>query len=419
MKDNMFVIRDFCGEEAIHYREMLSVGFHVSMPELSDQEKVIQQLIDETALYEKDKTVLNGNKCTNIGVFQGERLIAAAVKNAFVIQFDGRKCEMLGIGGVVSDPEMRNMGVVRALLLHAFEDMKNNGQIISHMFPFKLAFYRKLGYEVCYSSIIWTIPAEYLPKGKYSGIVRYQGTEEQRLDIRKVYTQFADRYNLAVYKGEERWKRYYERCMPYTSKLFSYLHYTDGEADGFLSYKVKNIDAEPMMIEVQNLYFHNASALRELLIYLGNLQDYANQMRIPMPEDISLTGLLEETCGGYGARNVKREIVEESATRIVDVRKVLEIARYRGEGSVDLRIHDIYCPWNDTCFHIEFDTICKKICEGTRYDAEMDINAFTVFILGSQAFENYEYLKNVNVYGNLENLKKVFYKKNIWCEERF
>jgi predicted acetyltransferase len=51
-----------------------------------------------------------------------------------------------GVGSVASLPAGRRSGMVRALMRHSFELMREDGQAVSALYPFRPSFYQRLGY---------------------------------------------------------------------------------------------------------------------------------------------------------------------------------------------------------------------------------------------------------------------------------
>ena len=156
-----------------------------------------------------------------------------------------------------------------------------------------------------------------------------------------------------------------------------------------------------------------------MLAFLKGYSVYTSRTKLLLPADTDITLLLDEMCGKYGFHNVQREVIACGMARVVDVPAILQLATYRGMGSASIRIHDSLCPWNDRCFQLVFDKELIQISEGTEADIELDINTFSAVILGRYSFEDFGFLPNIKVYGNEDNLRKIFYKKDIWIEEGF
>lgn len=414
-------IRDFSGDEVYRYEQLVSTAFHYPYPELSDREALCARMAREDAEMLSEKTSVHQNSFVRKGAFANGRLAAAFKMFPFSVNFDGQICEMCGIGGVLSDPEMRGMGAVSRLFDVAFSEMREKGMVFSHLYPFKTSFYRRYGYEHGVSCVRWTVPISFFPKQRVD-MVHFEGTEAQEADIKRVYRDFCRTYNLATGRSNFQWRTvYFKKWQPYVSESFSYLHYDGDAADGFLSYSVEEREDAPMIITVNHLYFLTPSALYAMLCYLGTLDSYAQTVKLTLPSDVDIGMLLCDVQSAYGKMAVTRELLYSGATRVVDAEAVLRLARYRGKGSVRILIHDTCCPWNDGCFLVEFDTVCLSVTRVSEEDAdiETDINAFSLLILGGAALSDAAWMKSVKIRSNIQALEKVFYKKALWIEDHF
>ena len=137
-------IRLLNGEERFQARLIATVAFHQRM---EDPEKARQESEKET--------------CQQWGAFHEDgTLMAQIINNQYMSWLDGTLIRNGGIGAVSTLPEYRMEGAVKeifkVLLAHAFTD----GEVISTLYPFSHAFYRKFGYEtVCWKNIYEFSPA--------------------------------------------------------------------------------------------------------------------------------------------------------------------------------------------------------------------------------------------------------------------
>ena len=63
-----------------------------------------------------------------------------------------------GIGGVVTHPAYRRQGAIREIFTELLRETRSNGEILSSLYPFSHAFYRKFGYELCDGRVRHTLP---------------------------------------------------------------------------------------------------------------------------------------------------------------------------------------------------------------------------------------------------------------------
>lgn len=379
--ENRFLFKELYGEDAYRYEQLICPSFHMVNPDIYNKEAVIERIKKEDTELLSDITEA-GNRFVRAGAFIDNKLAAAVKMYAFNADFDGKKCEINGIGGVLTDPDIRKSGAMTKLYVHLFEKMNQSGQVFSHLYPFSMTFYRKFGYELCCREVEWTIPSDYLPREDYSGIVRYDNNALQQEDIKKVFERFTKRYNLSVSKSERLWKDFFKANNAYTTGKYSYIHYTGREADGFLSYKVIDSGNDIRSFSVGRcFYFTSQKALLDMLSFMGGLRAYYKNLIITLPDNFDISYALPEICGGWGKKNIKKEILDVGAARIVNVKKAFELAKFEGKGKISIKVNDRYCPWNDNVFEIEFDREFQSLKEGKQYDIELDIGSLTALSL--------------------------------------
>lgn len=405
-------------EDALHYSQLASIAFHSKNERLADENAYREYAAQSEAKAMADKT-RQGNCRTRTGLFREGKLLSALTAHAFEVNFDGHCCEMCGIGGVMSDPSARKTGGVSRILRHELAAIRERGQLFSHLYPFQTSFYRKFGYIHCAFAVKWTIPTQFLPEHACGSHRLFDDSPAMRQAAREVYREFSAYYNLAVDRSEARWDSIFDKLKPYSSGSFSYVHFRDDVPEGFLSYTVKSCPDAPMTATVNHLYFSSPEALRRMLAHMGQLRSYISHVTLTLPADVDISFWLSELCSAYDKRNVRREIIHLGASRVVDAEKVLRLAGYLGTGTANIRILDRDCPWNDKTFHVEFNNRCLSVSEAEDWDIQLDIADFTALILGSRSLSEAAYMDGVEIRGNVEDLRKIFYKKPLWIGDAF
>src|SRR5690625_7337892 len=76
------------------------------------------------------------------GWMEGEELAAKLHIIPLTSYIDGKSINMGGISSVATWPEYRRKGMVKELLRHALQDMKENEQHISFLHPFSFSCYQ-------------------------------------------------------------------------------------------------------------------------------------------------------------------------------------------------------------------------------------------------------------------------------------
>lgn len=384
-------IKEFYGGEALDFFRLCTQLFHAPA---SDEE-----------ISEKVKNDSAHEDFARLGVFENGFLSAIEVR-PFSVRFDGHDIKMGGIGAVVSSQEARGKGTIKALFNAAFEKMYGNGQILSHLYPFRGDYYRKFDYEPSAYTKIWHIPTEYLRFSKHGYIKSYDESDSMKEDLKNIYNVFVRGKNLAI---SEKGSGFYNDRKPYSSPRFSYIHYNENHhADGFLCYHMKQYAEKRQDIEVENFWYSDMSGITGLLSYLATLKDYSDSCIIPCNDDLAP---FIEFNGGWGKRDSYSETHFNGSSRIIDAEKMLSLADF--EGKVSIKINDSLCPWNNDVFTVSDGTVSR----GGTPDAEADIGIFSAMLMGR--CKNISLIPNFTVIKNEKALERLFKPKNMWFDEHF
>ena len=216
-----------------------------------------------------------------------------------------------------------------------------------------------------------------------------------------------------------RWDGYFDSCEPYKTDFFGYIHYDKmGDPDAYIIYNFSKDSAKEVSIDAaKGFCFTNEEGLKALLCFLSTYFYHATTVKLYLPKSIELNLLLPEV--KRGGREIKREVIYYGMARVINAEAVLSSAKYIGTGSFTIKINDPSCQWNNKCYFVNFGEYKTTVTKGDIPDIEMDIKAFCVFITGKVGIENACYIPEVKINGNIDNLKKAFYKKSLWLEDHF
>ncbi|WP_215905344.1 GNAT family N-acetyltransferase [Treponema phagedenis] len=112
------------------------------------------------------------DKAKVFGWFDGSKLASQVVIFPMRMNIHGKIYDMGGITGVATYPEYTKMGLMHELIIKSLNDMRENHQSISLLYPYSIPFYRKMGWEIISDKMSYTIKDTQLPKYvKVSGMV--------------------------------------------------------------------------------------------------------------------------------------------------------------------------------------------------------------------------------------------------------
>jgi predicted acetyltransferase len=306
------------------------------------------------------------------------RLLSALALLPLEAWIQGRKFAMGGIAGVASWPDARRQGGVNRLLLHAFEEMRRQGQSLSMLHPFEFAFYRKYGYELTIERKSYTLEKRHLPaRQETPGSVRIVPKEIGILD--PVYQAYASRYDGMLVRDARWWD-----LRVLSKPGLAAVYYNDArQPEGYLLYEVAD----------RTMKVHDWAALTEaarvaLWSYVGNHDSMIDRLTVTVPADDGLPFLVPDP-------RFKQELEPYFMSRIVDmeafVRQYPFAAGERME-EIGLRIADAHAPWNQGDFRLRIGPdgtgqLEPWVDAGAMIDVGLscDIGALTALLVGGRS----------------------------------
>lgn len=387
-------IRLLQGKEKFEARMIATVCFHGRMedPEKSRQESE-QETDQHWGAFDDDGT-----------------LMAHIINNQFISNLDGTQVRNGGIGAVSTLPEYRMEGgvkeIFKVLLPHAYAD----GEVISTLYPFSHAFYRKFGYEtVCWRSFYEFSPA--VLKGyAFTGKTRQWKTGNPVSGWTELYNRFASGYNLSIVRDDRRMEELLKGEY-YKDRKFCYMMY---DGDRPLAYLIfQDIRHDPAAIlEVKDLAWDGAEGFRAILGFLARFSADYGEIRLLLPREIELLNLIRSPL----AYDIHKETYQNYMIRVVNAVKALEAIKKPADCSFVIRVSDELIPENNGTWKVTREKVVQT-------DEEPDLSvtekALGQLIAGVVSLPEALYREDTVVYTNREMLERVFIRKPILVEDHF
>ena len=329
--------------------------------------------------------------------------------------FDGNDVLMMGIGGVATLPQYRRMGGIRACFEQALPRMAEDGAVLSYLYPFSTAFYRKFGYELGCPLNRWRLALRSVPRQAVRGTWRLleRGAALGEA-IAQIDRQWQDRYNCMV-RCEDVEYTWVGQANPFADRSYTYVYFrADGAPAGYLTFR-PTVEEGRRTMECTRFVFADMEALLGLLALLKTLEADHSHVVIPLPEDVELGGVLPEWSFG----DVQCSRVCNGMARVVNVQRALELARMRGEGSLVLEFSDGQIPGNNGRFCVRFAPGAQNAVERTQAqpDIVLGIQDFSRLILGGCG--DIRWLPQVECLCPPEKAAQVFYRKPMFISQYF
>lgn len=385
--------------------------------QLKDEERFRAALIAAVAFHQRledpEKARLESEKETeqHWGAFHEDgTLMAHIINNQFVSMLDGTPVRNGGIGAVSTLPEYRMEGAVkeifRALLAFAYKD----GEVISTLYPFSHAFYRKYGYEtVCWKNIYEFSPSV-LQGYAFGGEVRLWKQGAPISEWTELYNRFSTSYNLAIVRDdrrmEERLKGEY-----YRDRKFCYMLYEDGKPAAYLIFQDIRHDPQAIL-DVLDIAWDGPRGLRAILGFLARFSADYGTIRLFLPRDIELLALIRSPL----AYEIRKTTEQSYMIRVINAARLLEVMKKPAGTSFVIRVGDGWIPENSGTW--------KVTCEGvspTEEEPDLTVSEKALGQLASGAVSLAEALcrEDTAVAKNREALERVFVRKPILVEDHF
>lgn len=388
-------IRLITGKERFDARVISTVAFHMRM---EDPEKARKESEEENlqhwGAFDEDGT-----------------LMAHMINHQFISSLDGTPVRNGGIGGVSTLPEYRMEGAVKEIFRKLLPQAYADGEVISTLYPFSHAFYRKFGYEtVCWKNVYEfspTVLKGYVFTGK--AVLWKPGDPAGKWT--ELYNLFAANYNLAITRDDKRMLEEHLKGEYYKDRKFCYMLY-DGERP--VAYLIfQDIRHDPMAIlDVQDLAWSGTEGFRAILGFLSRFSADYGTIRLFLPRDIELMSLIRSPL----AYEIGKSTEQNYMIRVVNAVKALEAMKKPEGCSFVIRVRDELIPENDGTWKVSREGVAPTEDEP---DLSVSEKALGQLISGAVSLSEALYREDTVVYKNREMLERVFIRKPILVEDHF
>ena len=383
-------------EERFEANLISTVAFHMRM---EDPEKNKEESLKDTK--------------EDWGAFAEDgRMMARIINHRFSVWLDGQEVPCGGIGAVSTLPEYRNTGAVRAIFEQLLPGAYRNGEIISALYPFSHAFYRKFGYE----TVRWKNEYEFEP-AVLSGY-RFEGTAElwkpgdPVTGYTELYNRFAAAYNLAARRDDAMTLKDHIKGEYYKDRKFCYMLREEGKPVAYLIFQ--DIRHDPAAIlSVEDLAWEGREGLYAILGFLARFTADYGTVRLFLPASLELLSVVRSP----RAYDIHQTASQAYMVRAVNAQKLLAVMK-KPEGSrFVIRVEgDMQIPENNGTWAVSGSS-AEPTDEAP--DLTVSIQALGQMATGCVSLSEALYRPDVTVSANGELLEKIFVRKPILVEEHF
>lgn len=181
----------------------------------------------------------------------------------------GKPLACMGLSAVAIDPTYRRRGIAGELVREALRRARDRGHLCSALYPFKTAFYQRLGYGMAGRVEQYELPPEAFPDSPERKRVQLVDDPTHEQALREVYDSWAPGQNGQLARGELEWARVWEggrEAVLYRS--------AGGEAQGYAIFRYPAPGSQrPRSLDVDEIIWLGLEARNGLLGWLGSLGD--------------------------------------------------------------------------------------------------------------------------------------------------
>ena len=387
-------IRLLNGEERLQAMMIAAVAFHQRLDDLEKaKQKIVTETVQQWGAFHEDGT-----------------LMAHIINNQFTSWLDGTPVRNGGIGAVSTLPEYRMeggiKGIFRKLLPYAYAD----GEVISTLYPFNHAFYRKFGYEtVCWKNIYEFSP-DVLREYTFTGEAKLWKQGDPVTVWTELYNRFASSWNLALRRDDALMEKQLKGDY-WKDRKFCYFLSAGSRPVAYIIFQDLGHDSLAAM-EIKDLAWIGPEGFRAILGFLARFSaDYA-AIRLFLPRDIELMSLIRTP----RTWDIRESVNQGYMIRVINAVRALEAMRKPAGCAFVVRVSDDFIPENNGTWEVS--------CAGvTATSAEPDLcvseKALGQLVCGAVSLSEALYREDTVVLKNRELLNRVFVRKPILVEDHF
>ena len=306
------------------------------------------------------------------GLFDESGLQSVVLINAYEAYFGPDVLlKMGGIGGVACLPASRGKGYTPLGIRHALARMRDAGQVVSTLFPFAFAYYRKFGWEWVGIRRRYTVPTSVLQISPETENVR-AATAADRPNIEAAYAQYARSYRGMLARKAADWERILKDGKD--KRAYAYVYERDGQTEGYLLHKGNKEETH-----LREFLCLTSRAERGLLGLLKRHEMQVKKFTWRAPDD-----------DAFWLRNPYHWDIETKTMpvvqgRVVDAAAALQSLKPTGleNGAFTFALTDEHADWNAGTWRVEVEAGQVRVRPAT--DAPqiaLDIPAFSQAYFG-------------------------------------
>ena len=281
----------------------------------------------------------NDENITFVGLFEKGEFIALMKLIDFSMNAFGQMRPAVGLMSLAVHPMHKKKGAGLDMVRFFEKYTKETGAAVAMLLPFRIDFYRSMGYGYGTKLDEYRIPAVNLPKCEDTSKIKFLGLSDTE-DMLKCQAEFASLNHGMVVKFEDE-----VRAMASDSESKRIGYVEDGKLKGYAVYSFASeseVNYTLNRIEVSELVYLEPAVLRAFLGFFRNQSDLAQNIVIRTGEEDFYHALpsAQDVSGNYIDFGFLQTNVSAIGTmyKIVDLANFVEVTSHRAFPAANLTV---------------------------------------------------------------------------------
>jgi GNAT superfamily N-acetyltransferase len=313
-------------------------------------------------------------------LFEEDDPVAITACPTLIQNVRGKIFKMGGFADVSTHPRARRKGYSRQLIRYAYEQLKNDGRVVSSLYPFRESFYERLGYVTFPQSrlaIFNTADVVPLLKNDLGGEVELMLIGEGYDDYAAyVQEMLPGVHGMAMFEDPQKESALQNRSWLAQAKVA-------GELVGLMVYITKGEEMMNYTFHALRFYYKTSQGKYLLLAWLGQHIDQTTKAELRLPAYEQPNTWLADL------RPKLEPVFVAPMGRVLDVAGLSGLKTFQVfenlEGlprSFSAKISDPDCPWNNGSWKFVGDQGTLEVSPAQNADCNLTIQGLSALVYG-------------------------------------